>query len=387
MNESVEVSDNESPVDRAITLLEEDHERQGYLTLDDVLSIVARLELGAEEEIAVCRGLAQRGVHVNEKEQKVRDEVFPVLGKYSTVASKRLSPDAVAELSRVVQAGLKAAEALTNGNCAELEELRRIEVRGREARIRIMEANLGLVGFVARDYVHMKSLTREDLMQEGVIGLHRAVERFDPTVGTQFSTYAMFWIRHAIRRAISDKDRTIRMPVWAQDLLYRVRRTQKALTTERGGAPVSLSEVAEQLREDPAKLQFIQDMSKVPLALDGPASNDSDDLRSSTIADSKPAPEELLLARERAVAARDAIEWLSKKEGKILSMRCGLDGEEERTLEEIGQIYRLSRERIRQLQEQALGRLRHPTPRNPLQDFIDGYVRTANNVKDEDRRK
>ncbi|MGE3674177.1 MAG: RNA polymerase sigma factor RpoD/SigA [Polyangiaceae bacterium] len=252
------------------------------------------------------------------------------------------------------------------------EELISIVARGSAARRRIVEANLGLVGYVVkRFFAASQVLDHDDLFNEGVIGLHRAVDRFDPDIGTMFSTYAVFWIRQTIQRAQQDKNRTIRIPVHAQELLRKAKKARGALSLE--GRSPTVQEVADQLGVPVEKLLFLEHIARDPVSLDGVVGGDADSPLSSLMPSSGISPEDEYLVFEMRGAARDAAASLSPKEQRILALRFGLaeDSNDEHTLEEIGQEFGVTRERIRQIQEKAIERLRRRISSNPLADYLD----------------
>jgi RNA polymerase primary sigma factor len=365
-----------SKIDRALAFLEEDHERQGYLALDDVLSLSARLDLTASEEISVRTGLSQRGIGVREPEEdaEVETTTASTLGQ-PIHQRKRLSREQTAELSRLIQAGIRAQTELASAPSPTANELLTVVARGHQARCRMIESNLGLVGSVVKRMRPSQSLSSEDLFQEGAIGLYRAAERFDPSMGTQFSTYAMFWIQHDIRRALADKDRTIRIPIHAQNFLYRAQKARASLLLERRGHAPTVRDVADQLGVDVEKLQFLQDIARAAVPLDALAPDESDSRQVLQFAGSEPSAEDLVLKMEEQEAARDAAARLPDKEHRILALRYGFEDEDQQTLQEVGQQFGVSRERIRQLQENALARLRRPTADNPLLDFLERPLR------------
>lgn len=228
-----------------------------------------------------------------------------------------------------------------------------------EARQQLVKGNLRLVVKIALDYVGM-GLPLPDLVSEGNIGLMRASELFDPTVGAKFSTYAALWIKQRIRRAISNQSRTVRVPIWRSQLLRQIRRATDSLTTKLGRQPTDLEVAA----EAGVELDDVERSRKAAVqvySLDASLNPEDPDeaTLSNTLPDEQAAnPSEDLGQKEMLTGAMASLNVLSDKELKILALRFGLHGQEERTLESIGKDFNVSRERIRQLQEVALTKIR-----------------------------
>jgi RNA polymerase primary sigma factor len=239
----------------------------------------------------------------------------------------------------------------------EIELAARIKRGDKKARIQMIKANLRLVVKIAHDYDNF-GLPLLDLINEGNIGLMKAVERFDPTKGAKLSTYASWWIKQAIRRALSNQSKTIRLPVHIVDRVHKLNRVSLKLTGKLGREPTD-AELADCLDMPTTKVAQLRTLGVRPTSLDAPIGDD-DDNRFSDIVEDEGAltPYELLRAKMRRQEIRQHLDCLTPREAEILTLRFGLDGKEPRTLEEVGKRFKVTRERIRQLQEIALAKLR-----------------------------
>ncbi|MBM7172430.1 RNA polymerase sigma factor [Streptomyces sp. G44] len=277
------------------------------------------------------------------------------------------------ELARNVEAGLFAEEKL--GNTPDLDselalDLDKLVVMGRMAKRRLIEANLRLVVSVAKRYVG-RGLTMLDLVQEGNLGLIRAVEKFDYARGYKFSTYATWWIRQAMSRALADQARTIRVPVHVVELINRVVRVQRRMLQERGYEPTP-EEVAAQLDLAPERVSEVLRLAQEPVSLHAPVGEEDDVALGDLIEDGDAAsPVEsaaFLLLREHLEAV---LSTLGERERKVVQLRYGLADGRPRTLEEIGRIFGVTRERIRQIESKTLGKLRDHAFADQLRGYLD----------------
>ncbi|MFI0781098.1 RNA polymerase sigma factor [Streptomyces sp. NPDC021212] len=277
------------------------------------------------------------------------------------------------ELARRVEAGLFAEEKLASAPDLDSQlalDLDRLVVLGRMAKRRLIEANLRLVVSVAKRYVG-RGLTMLDLVQEGNLGLIRAVEKFDYARGYKFSTYATWWIRQAMSRALADQARTIRVPVHVVELINRVVRVQRRMLQERGYEPTP-EEVAVQLDLTPERVSEVLRLAQEPVSLHAPVGEEDDVALGDLIEDGDAAsPVEsaaFLLLREHLEAV---LSTLGERERKVVQLRYGLADGRPRTLEEIGRIFGVTRERIRQIESKTLNKLRDHAFADQLRGYLD----------------
>jgi RNA polymerase primary sigma factor len=284
-----------------------------------------------------------------------------------------LNAEMEVELAKRIEAGLFSEEKLGKGGKITpkaLDELEWISEDGRRAKNHLLEANLRLVVSLAKRYTG-RGMLFLDLIQEGNLGLIRAVEKFDYTKGYKFSTYATWWIRQAITRAMADQARTIRIPVHMVEVINKLARVQRQMLQDLGREPTP-EELAKELDMTPEKVIEVQKYGREPISLHTPLGEDGDSEFGDLIEDSEaivPADAvSFTLLQEQLHAVLDT---LSEREAGVVSMRFGLTDGQPKTLDEIGKVYGVTRERIRQIESKTMSKLRHPSRSQVLRDYLD----------------
>ena len=284
-----------------------------------------------------------------------------------------LNAEQEVELAKRIEAGLFAEEKLNSGEklSAKLrKEFEWIAEDGRRAKNHLLEANLRLVVSLAKRYTG-RGMLFLDLIQEGNLGLIRAVEKFDYTKGYKFSTYATWWIRQAITRAMADQARTIRIPVHMVEVINKLARVQRQMLQDLGREPTP-EELAAELDMTPEKVIEVQKYGREPISLHTPLGEDGDSEFGDLIEDSEAiVPAEAVSFTLLQEQLHSVLDTLSEREAGVVSMRFGLTDGQPKTLDEIGKVYGVTRERIRQIESKTMSKLRHPSRSQVLRDYLD----------------
>jgi RNA polymerase primary sigma factor len=264
-----------------------------------------------------------------------------------------------------------AQRRLDEGDLLNERRLRRDVVDGEYAKSELIQANLRLVVSIAKRYVG-RGMLFLDLIQEGNLGLMRAVEKFDYVKGFKFSTYATWWIRQAITRAIADQARTIRIPVHMVESINRVMRMQRQMTQELEREP-TVEELAEKVGLPTSRVREIHRLAQDTLSLDSPLGEEDDSNLADLLPDQQAeAPADAAARRMLVQAVEEALDDLNDREKEVVRLRFGLVDGQARTLEEVGREFGVTRERIRQIESKTLAKLRHPQRSQKLRDYLDG---------------
>ena len=343
--------------------------RKGTLTYKEIMNALMELDMDPDQLDKVLETLEALGVEVvNELEPQ--PEAEPADTADTKLEDDLSVPEGISiddpvrmYLKEIGKVPLLTAE-------EEIEIAKRLETGDEEAKKKLSEANLRLVVSIAKRYVG-RGMLFLDLIQEGNLGLIKAVEKFDYRKGFKFSTYATWWIRQAITRAIADQARTIRIPVHMVETINKLIRVSRQLLQQYGREPTP-EEIAKEMGISEAKVREIIKIAQEPVSLETPIGEEEDSHLGDSIADDDtPAPAEaasFALMKEQLL---DVLDTLTPREEKVLRLRFGLDDGRQRTLEEVGKEFNVTRERIRQIEAKALRKLRHPSRSKKLKDYLD----------------
>ncbi|WP_184079901.1 RNA polymerase sigma factor RpoD [Nocardiopsis mwathae] len=378
------------PPIRQVAQLVADSRSGEAVTVADVASALDRLDAPPESLDPVVRGLAQRGVDVVDP---VADEPPPSVSDFGRRTSTSdlvriylreigrvplLTAEEEVELAKSIEVGLYAGQKLRDGRRSavpgqisrqDVDDLEHLVQEGERAKRRLIESNLRLVVSIAKRYIG-RGLLFLDLIQEGNLGLIRAVEKFDYAKGFKFSTYATWWIRQAITRAIADQARTIRIPVHMVETINKLMRVQRQLHQELGREPTP-AEISRELGFGDDRVQEIQRIAQEPVSLHAPIGEEDSDFGDFIEDSDAVVPVEaaaFIMLQDQLLVM---LSGLSEREQRIIQLRFGLADGHPRTLEEVGREFGVTRERIRQIESKTLAKLRHPSRAQMLRDFLD----------------
>lgn len=379
------------------------------LTMDDVVEVMPRVELTPDVLSQVRGFMSENNVPFDEEpvdtsdlgaqpsRRSLRRKQDPARVAAAAMARASGSSDPVrmylkeigkvplltapeeVSLAKRIEAGIEAAEQIS-GHLGEKEwketprdeqrRLRRLVADGERANQELTSANLRLVVSIAKRHVG-RGVPILDLVQEGNLGLMRAVQKFDHSKGFKFSTYATWWIRQAITRAIADQSRTIRVPVHMVESINKVIRAQRNLGAKLERDP-TMAEIGEEVGLTPEKVEEILGIaSQDPLSLDTPIGDEDDTSMADFIPDKGAAPLDLAARKLLEQTVKDVLDDLSERESEVVRLRFGLEDGRPRTLEEVGREFGVTRERIRQIESKTLAKLRHPLRSDRLRDYLD----------------
>lgn len=346
--------------------------RKGILSYREIMDSLEQVDLSTDQIDEVYEALANHGIEIlpdTSEEASEEPEGFHPENEEEVELDLTI-PEGIA-LDDPVRMYLKEIGRVPLLSASEEIELaHKVEAGDESAKRRLAEANLRLVVSIAKRYVG-RGMLFLDLIQEGNLGLIKAVEKFDYRKGFKFSTYATWWIRQAITRAIADQARTIRIPVHMVETINKLIRVSRQLLQSLGREPTA-EEIAEEMEMSPERVREIIKIAQEPVSLETPIGEEEDSHLGDFIEDQDaPAPAEAASFRLLKEQLEDVLNTLTPREEKVLRLRFGLDDGRARTLEEVGQIFSVTRERIRQIEAKALRKLRHPSRSKKLKDFLD----------------
>lgn len=369
MKEEVTETTEVTTLEQAKNRLLEIGKKRGSLAYEEVADGLSNFELEPEQMDEFYEYLEEQGVDViGESEddpemQKIAKEEEFNLNDLSVPLGIKINDPVRMYLKEIGRVNLLSA-------AEEIDLASRIEEGDEEAKRRLAEANLRLVVSIAKRYVG-RGMLFLDLIQEGNMGLIKAVEKFDYRKGFKFSTYATWWIRQAITRAIADQARTIRIPVHMVETINKLIRVQRSLLQDLGREPTP-EEIGEEMELGPDKVRDILKIAQEPVSLETPIGEEDDSHLGDFIEDQEAiSPSDHAAYELLKEQLEDVLDTLTDREENVLRLRFGLDDGRTRTLEEVGKVFGVTRERIRQIEAKALRKLRHPSRSKRLKDFLD----------------
>ncbi len=364
--------DPELTLEQVKDQLTEIGKKRGVLTYEEIGEKLATFEIDTDQMDEYYDFLSEQGIDVSADGviEGERDPDFSELAKeeydltdLSVPPGIKINDPVRMYLKEIGRVSLLSAE-------EEVHYAKRIELGDEEAKRRLAEANLRLVVSIAKRYVG-RGMLFLDLIQEGNMGLIKAVEKFDFNKGFKFSTYATWWIRQAITRAIADQARTIRIPVHMVETINKLIRVQRQLLQDTGSEPTP-EEIGEKMEMTPEKVREIQKIAQEPVSLETPIGEEDDSHLGDFIEDQEAtSPSENAAYELLKEQLEDVLDTLTDREENVLRLRFGLDDGRTRTLEEVGKVFGVTRERIRQIEAKALRKLRHPSRSKRLKDFLE----------------
>ena len=341
--------------------------KQGYITYEQLADELKGLDIDSDTLDELYNALMEEEIDIV-SEDGTDDATGEEITEEIPVENLTLSKDVkINDPVRMYLKEIGRINLLTSDE--EFEYAKRAEEGDEEAKRMLAESNLRLVVSIAKRYVG-RGMLFLDLIQEGNIGLMKAVDKFDPTKGYKFSTYATWWIRQAITRAIADQARTIRVPVHMVETINKLARVQRQLTQDLNREPTD-EEIAKKLGISIEKVREVYKISQDPVSLETPIGEEDDSHLGDFIKDERTmGPEEYATIEMLKEELQGVLGTLTDREEKVLRLRFGLDDGQCRTLEEVGQIFGVTRERIRQIEAKALRKMRHPSRSKKLKDFL-----------------
>lgn len=356
---------NKESIEEIKSKLIKEGKKDGKLTYEEIGDAFDKYEIDSDDIDELYKVFEKEGIKLVDKKDSKDDEDEVDVTKEDLSVPKGVTVDDPVRmyLKEIGKISLLTAE-------EEVEIAKRMEAGDEFAKKELAEANLRLVVSIAKRYVG-RGMSFLDLIQEGNLGLMKAVDKFDYTKGFKFSTYATWWIRQAITRAIADQARTIRIPVHMVETINKLVRVQRQLVQDLGRDPLP-EEIAQEMNLDVERVREIQKIAQEPVSLETPIGEEEDSHLGDFIPD-----DEILSPQDAATFTllkeqlNTVLETLTEREKKVLTLRFGLDDGRARTLEEVGKEFDVTRERIRQIEAKALRKLRHPSRSKKLKDYLE----------------